>query len=141
MAEPKTKPHKGSVTGFIRSVENETRRDDALALLPIFETITGCKPVLWGPSIIGFGTYHYVYPTGNSGDWPITGFSPRKANLSIYIMPGFARYNDLMAKLGKHKTGKSCLYINKLDDIHIPTLKQLVKRSVAHIRKHYETAD
>jgi hypothetical protein len=99
--------------------------------------ITKAEPKMWGSSIVGFGSYHYKYASGREGDWPITGFSPRKQNLTLYIMPGFARYGELMKKLGKHKTGKACLYINSLDDIHLPTLKELVKQSVQYMAKKY----
>jgi len=90
---------------------------------------------MWGPSIIGFGSYHYCYDSGREGDWFLTGFSPRKQNLSVYIMSGFAKYDSLMKKLGKHKTGKSCLYINKLEDIDLDVLKELIKRSAEHVAK------
>lgn len=131
-AEPKTKKTTASVTAFIDAVENETRRADAKAVLKLMKDATGEKPAMWGPSIIGFGAYK-----GPTGDWPIVGFSPRKANLVLYIMPGFAQYDALLAKLGKHKTGKSCLYLNKLSDTDPAVLRQIVERSVAHMRKLY----
>jgi hypothetical protein len=131
-AEPKTKKTIASVSAFIDAVENETRRVDAKAVLKLMKEVTGEKPAMWGPSIIGFGAYK-----GPTGDWPIVGFSPRKANLVLYIMPGFAQYDALLAKLGKHKTGKSCLYLNKLSDADPAVLRQLVERSVAHMRKLY----
>ncbi len=90
---------------------------------------------MWGSSIVGFGNYHYKYESGREGDWFLTGFSPRKQNLTLYIMPGFAQYDELMKKLGKHKTGKSCLYIKSLEDINLPTLKQLIQQSVKHMTK------
>jgi Domain of unknown function (DU1801) len=129
MAEPKTKKTTASVTAFIDAVENDARRADAKAVLKLMKDVTGEKPALWGPSIIGFGSYKAA-----SGDWPIVGFSPRKANLVLYIMPGFAQYDALMKKLGKHKTGKSCLYLNKLADVDQGVLRELVERSVAHMR-------
>ncbi len=99
--------------------------------------ITGEEPTLWGDSIVGFGRYHYTYESGREGDWFLTGFSPRKQNLTLYIMAGFDDYDDLMNKLGKYKTGKSCLYVKKLQDIDLPILKQLIKQSVVHTSKTY----
>lgn len=131
-SEPKTKKTTASVSAFIDAVENETRRKDAKAVLKMMKEVTGEKPALWGPSIIGFGSYKAA-----SGDWPIVGFSPRKANLVLYIMPGFAQYDALLGKLGKHKTGKSCLYLNKLTDVDEGVLRELVERSVAHMRKKH----
>ena len=137
MAELKTKKNKASVNGFLKSVENEGRRADCRAVVRIMAQITGEKPAMWGASMIGFGSYTYKYDSGRSGDWPLTAVSPRKQNLVVYIMPGFADYATLMDKLGKHKTGKSCLYIDKLDDLHLPTLKQLIRKSVVAMRKRY----
>ncbi len=135
----KTKPTRASVKKFIAAVENETRRRDCQTVVKIMQEITGEPPVMWGPSIIGFGTYHYRYESGREGDFLITGLSPRKQNLVLYIMPGFSKYEELLSKLGKHKTGKSCLYINKLEDIHLPTLKRLIKQSITMMRKKYTT--
>ena len=101
MSDLKTKPTKKSVLKFLKSIENERRRNDGLTLLPLFEKITGVKPVMWGDSIVGFGSYHYKYASGREGDWPITGFSPRKQNMSIYVMPGFSNYQRLVEKAGK----------------------------------------
>ena len=127
MAELKTKRTKSSVRGFIDSVDNERRRNDAYELLQLFQQVTGFEPALWGDSIVGFGEYHYEYERSRQkGDWPLTGFSPRKRNLTVYIMPGFSNYQDLLAQLGKHKTSVSCIYFNKLDDIDLSVLKQLV---------------
>ena len=137
MADLKTKKTKASVPAFLKGIENDQRRKDAQALLKIMKEVTGMKPAMWGPSIIGFGSYHYTYDSGREGDWPLTGFSPRKQNLVIYVMPGFSSYGKLLEKLGKHKTGKSCLYINKLDDIHVPTLKKLIKDGLKHMKKMY----
>ena len=133
MAELKTKLNNASVQTFLSQIADEQKRQDALALLAIMKTITKAEPKMWGTSIVGFGSYHYKYATGREGDWPITGFSPRKQNLTLYIMSGFEQYADLLKKLGKHKTGKSCLYINRLSDIHLPTLKNLIKESVRHM--------
>ncbi len=137
MADVKTKKSRASVKKFIDGIEDETKRRDCLALLDLMREATGQEPAMWGASIVGFGSYHYKYASGREGDWPLTGFSPRKQNLTLYIMPGFDRYESLMKKLGKHSTGKSCLYIKRLADIDIPTLKELVKRSSEHISTVY----
>ena len=130
MAEQKTKPTKASVKEFLNQIQDKERREDCFAVAKIMEEITGDKPKMWGPSIVGFGSYHYKYASGREGDWPITGFSPRKKDLTLYIMMGFEKYPELMEKLGKHATGKSCLYINRLSDIHVPTLKKLIRTSL-----------
>lgn len=133
MSDMKTKPTKKSVKEFLATVEHPTRRADSLELLRMMEDITKEKPTMWGPSIVGFGSYHYKYQSGREGDWPKTGFSPRKQNLSIYIMPGFEDYKDLLDKLGKHKIGKSCLYINKLADVDTGVLKKIITKSYKHM--------
>lgn len=138
MAENKTKPTAVDVEKFLNSVENDKRREDSLALLKIMKSVTRMQPKMWGPSIVGFGSYHYKYESGREGDFLMTGFSPRKQSLTVYIMTGFKRYDALMKKLGKHTTGQSCLYIKKLEDIDIPTLKELIKESLAHMKKSYE---
>lgn len=138
MAEPKTKPTKQSVTAFLKSVPDEQRREDAAKLIELMRAATKEDPVMWGPSIIGFGSYRYHYESGREADWPITGLSPRKQNLVVYVMPGFAEYEDLLAKLGKHTTGASCLYIKRLSDVHLPTLKTLITRSVAAMKKKHK---
>ena len=135
MAELKTKPTQESVKDFLNKVPDEGRREDSFAVAKIMEEITGEKPKMWGPSIVGFGTYHYKYASGREGDWPITAFSPRKKDLTLYIMPGFEKHDELMKQLGKHSTGKSCLYIKRLSDIHVPTLKKLIKESVKQVKK------
>ncbi|MFA5935460.1 MAG: DUF1801 domain-containing protein [Patescibacteria group bacterium] len=142
MAELKTQKTKASVTAFLNSVEDEHRREDGKKLLKIFKDATGMKPVMWGTSIVGFGSYHYKSERSTQeGDWMLTGFSPRKANLTVYIMSGFKEYADLMKKVGRHKiSGGSCLYINKLSDIHIPTLVTLIKKSVTEMKKRHKTA-
>ena len=137
MTEVKTKARRASVRKFLESVDNTKRREDSFAVLEIMKQITGEEPKMWGPSIVGFGTYHYKYASGREGDWMVTGFSPRKQALTLYIMAGFSRYDELMSKLGKYKTGKSCLYINKLEDVHLPTLKRLIRESVKHMKKTY----
>jgi len=136
MAELKTKPSKANVKDLLRAIPDERKRKDALVLLDVFRQITGEKPTLWGSSIIGFGKYHYHSPTtSREGDWFLTGFSARKQNLTIYITSGFDAYGSLMKKLGKHKTGMGCLYINKLEDVDMTTLKMLIRKSVAHMRR------
>lgn len=126
----KTQPTQVSVKEFLDKVEDEARRRDCDRLCELMEGVTGEPPKMWGPSIVGFGSYHYKYESGREGDMCLVGFSPRKRNFSIYIMAGFAGYAELMAKLGKHKTGKACLYVNKLDDVDLNVLKDLVAESV-----------
>lgn len=135
MAELKTKRNDGDVRSYLDSVENKRRREDALALLDVMGEITGEPAEMWGGSIVGFGSYHYVYDSGREGDWFLTGFAPRKASMTLYIMPGFEHYDDLLARLGKHKIGRSCLYINKLADVDMEVLRDLVAESVAHMRR------
>lgn len=139
MAELKTKKNRKSVKAFLDAVENDRRREDAKAVLALMKEVTGETPRMWGDAIVGFGDFRYVYETGREGDWFLTGFSPRKQSLTLYIMSGFAAYDDLLGKLGKHKTGKSCLYVNKLDDIDLTVLRRLVKQSVAAMRKREKT--
>ncbi|MDA1188277.1 MAG: DUF1801 domain-containing protein [Chloroflexi bacterium] len=134
MTELKTKANKASVEEFLSSVPDE-KRADSFTILEMMKKVTGEKPVMWGTSIVGFGTYSYTYASGHSGEWPLTGFSPRKQNLTLYIMPGFDRYEELLGKLGKHKLGKSCLYINKLDDVDQSVLKELVALSFKEMKK------
>jgi len=135
MGELKTKPTNASVEKFLNQVADEERREDCFKIVKMMEDITGEKPKMWGPSIIGFGSYHYKYKSGQEGDWPISAFSPRKQDLTLYIMPGFAASGDLMKQLGKHRTGKSCLYIKRLSDVHVPTLKKLIRESIKQMRK------
>lgn len=134
MAELKTKPTQASVKEFLNQIPDEERRADCVAVAKIMEEVTGEKPKMWGPSIVGFGTYHYKYASGREGDWMVTGFSPRKKDLTLYIMMGFDKHPELMEQLGKHSTGKSCLYIKRLSDIHIPTLKKLIRGSVKELK-------
>jgi len=137
MAENKTKPTDVSVEDFIGAVENKRRREDAQELVALMREISGEEATMWGPSIIGFGTYHYKYDSGREGDFMEVGFSPRKANLVCYIMLGFSGYQELMDRLGKYKTGKSCLYINKLDDIDREVLRELITLSLKDLRAKY----
>lgn len=136
MAETKTKPTNESVEGFLNKISDEERRADCFQVAKIMEEITGEKPKMWGPSIVGFGSYHYKYDSGREGDWLVTGFSPRKKDLTLYIMMGFEKHRDLMEKLGKHSAAKSCLYIKRLSDIHVPTLKKLIKASVKDLKDY-----
>ncbi len=128
--ELKTQKNDGDVDKFLDGVDNEQRKKDAKEVTKIMAEITGEKPVMWGSSIIGFGTYHYKSPaTGREGDWMRIGLSPRKQNLTVYIMDGFSEYQSLLDKLGKHKTAKSCLYINRLEDVDINVLREMIKKS------------
>ena len=135
MAEAKTKPTNASVEKFLNQIPDEARREDCFKIAKMMEEITGCKPKMWGPSIVGFDTYHYKYASGHEGDWPIAAFSPRKQDLTIYVMPGFRKYKELMQQLGKHRTGKSCLYIKRLSDVHVPTLKKIIRQSVKEMKQ------
>lgn len=131
MAELKTQKNDASVTQFLDQAAGPDRLADCTTLVEIMQAATGEKPAMWGTSIVGFGTYRYTYESGRTGEWPVVGFSPRKNDLTLYIIPGFERYADLMAKLGKHKTGKSCLYIKRLANVDVDVLTQLVTESVA----------
>lgn len=135
MAAVKTAPTRASVRKFLDAVENDQRRTDCETLLRMMKRITRRDPVMWGAGIVGFGTYHYRYASGREGNWFLTGFSPRKQALTVYIMAGFKRYASLMKKLGKHTTGSSCLYIKRLDDVDLDVLEELVRESVRHTRQ------
>ena len=139
MAELKTKPTKASVKAFIDSIEDGQKRADARKIASMMRRATGARAKLWGASIVGYGSYKYTNSKGEDFEWMLTGYSPRKQALSIYIMPGFANFKRLMSKLGKYKTGKSCLYIRRLSDVDEKVLEQLIGRSVQHMRKKYET--
>lgn len=134
MAELKTKKNDGSVEDFLKSIENQKRMEDSFLVLDMMKKITKSEPSMWGPSIIGLGHYHYKYASGRENDWFLTGFSPRKQSLTLYIMNGFKRYDEILSRLGKYKTGKSCLYINKLEDIDIKVLEELIKSSVEYLQ-------
>ncbi|HKD05049.1 MAG TPA: DUF1801 domain-containing protein [Bryobacteraceae bacterium] len=131
MAENKTKTTGASVTEFIAGVEDEVKRRDAKALIDLMRRVTGEKPKMWGPSIVGFGSHHYRYETGREGDMPIVGFSPRKAGLVLYGTIGFSGALELLSRLGKHTTGKGCLYVKRMSDIDAGVLKELIEGSVA----------
>jgi len=135
MAELKTKPTAEGVAQFLKKITDPRRQKDCEALAKQMKKITGADPIMWGPGIIGFGSYHYKYASGREGDWFLTGFSPRKQNLTLYIMSGFREYAGLLSKLGKFKTGKACLYVNKLEDIDLKILSELITKSVTALRQ------
>lgn len=135
MAELKTKPTNRSVEQFLNDIPDEKKRQDAFTLVEIMKRITQSEPRMWGENIVGFGSYHYKYASGHEGDFFVTGFSPRKQNLTLYGVAVYERQDELMKTLGKHKTGKSCLYIKQLEDIHLPTLEELIEESVRHMSK------
>jgi len=136
-AENKTKETKASVEAFLNKVEPEWKKEQSFQLLAIMKEISGSDAKLWGPSLVGFGNYHYKYASGREGEFFRVGFSPRKNALTVYIMPGFKRFDELMQKLGKYKTGKSCLYIKKLEDVNIEVLKDLVVESLKYMAEKY----
>lgn len=135
MTELKTQKNDASVEDFLNGVEDQVKREDSFAILNLMKEVTGEEPAMWGPSIIGFGSYHFKYASGREGDWFKTGFSPRKQSLTLYIMDGFSQYDEILSRLGKYTTGKSCLYVKKLEDIDVQTLKELVKCSVEHVNE------
>ena len=141
MAENKTQRNDGDVLAYLESVENKRRREDSLVVKEMMEEVTGEPAEMWGTSIVGFGSYHYRYASGREGDMMLTGFAPRKASLSLYIMGGHERYDELMAKLGKHRTGSSCVYINKLADVDLDVLRELIAESVDYMRNADHIAD
>lgn len=131
MSENKTQKTDASVIDFLNSIPDEKKRQDCLTVFEIMRQITGLEPKMWGASIVGFGDVHYKYASGREGDWFKVGFSPRKQNLTLYIMDGFPRYQSLLAQLGKHKTGVSCLYINKLADVKLDILREMISQAIA----------
>ena len=141
MSAPKTLPTDVSVEDFIDSVDHERKREEAKVLDALFRKVTGEEPQMWGPSIIGYGRYHYTYESGREGSHLITGFSPRKTALTIYVMPGYRDMSEKLERLGKHKIGKSCLYINKLADVDLAVLEDIIADGVAYMRATYETFD
>ena len=140
MSELKTKANDADVEAFLAGVDNDQRRQDTRQVMAVMARVSGEPPRMWGNSLIGFGSYHYVYASKREGDWPLTAVSPRKQALSIYIMPGFDAYGGLMAKLGKYKTGRSCLYVKKLEDVNPDVLEELIRRSVTEMRRRYPSA-
>ena len=139
MAENKTKPTGASVTSFVNSIDDPGRRADARKVAAMMRRATGKRARLWGSSIVGYGTYHYKYDSGREGDFMLTGYSPRKQALTVYILAGFERFEPLMKKLGNFKTGKSCLYIKRLSDVDESVLEQLIEASVKYMRDNYDT--
>ncbi len=139
MAELKTRPGKASVSAFIDGIEDKQKRADARTVASMMRRATGSRARMWGDSIVGYGTYKYTNAKGEDQEFMVTGFSPRKQALTVYIMPGFSDFESLMKRLGKYKTGKSCLYIKRLSDVNERVLEQLIGRSVKLMRKKYET--
>ncbi|CAM5195485.1 hypothetical protein UACE39S_06213 [Ureibacillus acetophenoni] len=137
--ETKTKETDNSVIEFIESVDNPKKREDAYKLLKIFEETTGYEAKMWGPSIIGFGSYHYKYDTGHEGDAPLAGFSPRKAKISLYFSPTLPNREEILSRFGKHTTGKACVYINKLADVDEDVMRELIVRDMEYVQKIYPT--
>lgn len=138
MAEAKTKPTKASVAAFLARVKSPGVREDCQALVDLMSGATKAPPVMWGTSIVGFGAYRYKYASGREGDWPLAAFSPRARNLVIYVMPGFKGYDDLMKALGPVSHGVSCIYVKRLGDLHLPTLKKLLKGSIAYLKATFK---
>lgn len=134
MGDIKTRETDASVDAFIDGVPNERQRVDSRALVAMMREVTGEEPRMWGDSIVGFGRYHYRYKSGQDGEWPLVGFSPRKQNLTIYIMPGFERYAELLPRLGKHKTSVGCLYVKRLSDVDQDVLREIVRDAAAHMK-------
>ena len=139
MAENKTKPTNASVAAFINSIEDRQTRADLKIVSAMMRKATGANAKMWGARMVGFGQYHYKYDSGREGDFLLSGFAPRKKGLTLYIMVGFSQFGSLMKKLGKYKTGRSCLYINRLSDVDEKVLEQLINRSVKNMHKNYET--
>ena len=137
MYEAKTKPSAASVLGYVDAIKDEQRREDCHALIVMLTRVTKCEPKMWGPSIVGFGSYHYRYASGHQGDAPLAGFSSRKAAISIYVMAGFEGSESLLAQLGKHKAAKACLYVKRLADIDLKILRKLASGSVAEMKRRY----
>ena len=137
MAQLKTQPNDQKVEDYLNTIEPQQKREDCFAILKLMQEVTGEPPKMWGSSIVGFGQYHYKYESGREGDWFVTGFAARKKSLTLYIMAGFDDYDELMNKLGKHSTGKSCLYIKKLEDVDQNVLRELVKQSVDYMAEMY----
>jgi hypothetical protein len=137
MAEAKTKPTRANVTAFLDAIDDEERRADCKTILALMRKITGKPAVMWGTSIVGFGSYRYTYASGRSGDWPLTAFSPRKGDISVYLVAAGPRQNELLAKLGRHKMGKACLYVRRLSDVDPKVLAALILDSVTEVARRY----
>ena len=138
MAEIKTQRNQRSVDAFLQSIPDEQKRKDAFTIVDIMRKAARAEPEMWGTNIVGFGTSRIHYANGREADWFLTGFSPRKQNLTLYIMGGFEQHGELLKSLGKHKTAKSCLYINRLDDVNLPILRKLIKQSVQSMKKTHQ---
>jgi len=139
MATLKTVKNDASVVAFLGNIENEQQRKDAYVILGLMKKVTGSEPAMWGDSIVGFGDYHYKYDSGREGDWFLSGFSPRKQNLTLYIMSGFAKFDEKLTKLGKFKNSKGgCLYVKNLEDIKLEILEEMIIDSVATIKERYK---
>jgi Domain of unknown function (DU1801) len=139
MAEPKVKPTERSVNAFLKGITDQSRRADCYAMVDMMKRVTGTEPIIWGTGLVGFGNYHYKYASGHEGDCFITGFAARKSALTLYITAGVARFPRLLEKLGKHKAGKGCLYIKKLDDVNLSVLEDLLKQSADHTKATYKS--
>ena len=137
MAKNKTTQTEKSVTAFIKAVPNETKRNDSFRIIELMQSLTGYEPRMWGPTIVGFGSYHYKYESGREGDMPLTGFSPRANAITFYFCTDFDKREELLQKLGKHTTGAGCVYIKKLEDVDIAVLKKIIVASVKQIKKMY----
>ena len=135
MTKLKTQPNDRSVDQFLQAIENDQKRQDSREIVALMAQVTGETAQMWGDSIVGFGRYRYRYASGREGEWPLVGFSPRKQNLTLYIMAGFDHYDELLERLGKYSTGKSCLYVKKLEDVDRAVLEALVRASVEHMQK------
>ena len=141
MDKNKTKETSKSVDGFIKAVESADKQKDSHQIIKIMKGITGCEPKMWGPSIIGFGSCHYKYESGREGDMPVAAFSPRKPAIVFYLSGSFENREELLKKLGKHKTTKGCVYVSKLDDINIEILKKMIVASIKHVQALYPVAN
>jgi hypothetical protein len=141
VAEPKTKRTTASVADFLNSVADERKRQDCFVLVDLMREITGSEPSMWGDSIVGFGGYRQANSNGKEYEWPVTGFSPRKQSLTLYIMSGFEQYDELLGRLGKHSTGKACLYVKRLSDVDMAVLRELIDLSVAHMTRTNATKE
>jgi hypothetical protein len=139
VVENKTRPGKQSVTAFVNRIDDKQKRADVKRVAAMMGKATGARATMWGSAIVGYGQYHYQYASGREGDFMLTGYSPRKQALTVYIIPGFKPFESLMTKLGKYKTGKSCLYLKRLSDVDEAVLERLISESVKHMRKNYET--
>ncbi|MGJ8625053.1 MAG: DUF1801 domain-containing protein [Yoonia sp.] len=137
MTDNKTRRTEQAVGDFLNAVDHPVRRADALILDDMFRRVTGWTPKMWGPAMVGYGSYHYIYDSGREGDFLATGFSPRKASLSLYIMPGYQDFGDILDRLGKHKKGKACLYINKLADVDLTVVEEIIRAGLTDLNTRW----